>query len=706
MKIELSIREKLVLYFVLLGMVAVTVVGMYSFMSARSSILERSFDQLTSVREVKKARIEGFFKDRVREIELLGKSPSMHKVVNDYSGGIDDASFDPAIQTFLESGGYYSSLVIMYDSSNVRYALLNDSLVFKNKVEDIGGTFLAKVFNKVQKSRVSHIFDYEFRDNDYTITIASPIVQDNTVQAVILLGIPLSAINQIMLETNSFAGLGESGESYLVGQDFLMRSTSRFDSTSVLNTLVKTVGVEQAFEKKSGTEIIDDYRGISVLSSFSSIHMADFEWVILAEIDFREVMVPVYDIRNDIIVISGFIILLLCIVAFVISRKITTPLLTLRSLALDIAKGMYGKTIDITTTDEVGELSEAFNTMSVQIQEKTKESREREKRLNHFYQATTDGIILHNKGELILVNQAVYKMTKYHPDEIMLKSLRDIIVIKDVERYVEHPNSSFVFETECVTKSGNRFAVEVIENPIEFDGEIISASVIRNITERKESQLKLEEERIKRINSFLDGQEDERKRLSRELHDGIGQSLIGIKMRLDMLKLTPDEKNEETLEMVRGYVNQTVQEVRRVSNNLMPSVLRDIGLKLALQKLCDETQANTGMRISIDLETVTKIGDDRIKTYLYRITQEAIHNAVKHSKASSMDIMLLQDSQKVRLIIEDNGVGFDINALTERGNGLYYMQERVSILQGHIDINSSEGRGTYINVRIPLKNNS
>ena len=415
-------------------------------------------------------------------------------------------------------------------------------------------------------------------------------------------------------------------------------------------------------------------------------------------------MIPVYAIRNDIIVISGFIIILLCIVAFVISQKITRPLLSLRNLALEIAHGTYGKTMAIETNDEVGELTEAFNTMSVQIQEKTKELREREKRLNHFYKATTDGIIFHNRGKLVLVNQAMYEITGYSHNEIMELTMFDLIKITDIDKYLNHPNSSFVFETECITKTGTRFPIEVIENPIEYDGSIISASVIRDISERKESQRKLQAERSKQINSFLDGQEDERKRLSRELHDGIGQSLIGIKMRLDMLKLNDEPKNIETLSLAKEFVNHTIQEIRRVSNNLLPSVLQDIGLKLAIEKLCSDTQKNADISIHFDLESLTKINNDKIKTYLYRITQEAIHNAVKHSKASEMTIMVLQESSKVRLIIEDNGVGFDIESLTERGNGLYYMQERAAILGGEITISSSKGNGTYIDVRIPLPN--
>lgn len=696
MKNDLTIREKLMLYYVLLGVFAILAVGVYSFLSARKAILERSFEQLTSIREVKRARIEDFFADRIREIEFFAKSPIFSQeycMQNTRSASLDSAAIE-----YLLSAKYFSSLSVLCLSGESYHIQFESDTIQEYAILDKDS-----ILSAIANTNRSHVFDYVTFNYAYHMRVASPIVNANGACVAVLLGnIPLSVIQQIMIEDTNFGGLGQSGESYLVGRDFLMRSPSRFWKDVVMNTEVNTQGVIDAFEGKSGTNIIDDYRGLSVLSSYTTVQFPDFEWAILTEIDFKEVMKPVFAIRNDIIVMSGFIIILMCIIAFAISRKITEPLLSLRNLALDIAHGTYGKTIPIETTDEVGELTDAFNTMSVQIKEKTKELREREKRLHHFYKATTDGIIFHDRGSLVLINQAVYDMTQYSEQEMDALRLHDIFVIPDVERYIKHPDRVFMFETECITKFGERFPVEVIENPIEYDGAIISASVIRNISERKESQRKLQVERTKRINSFLDGQEDERKRLSRELHDGIGQSLVGIKMRLDMIKITADDANNKTLTLVKEFVNQTIQEVRRVSNNLLPSVLQDIGLKLALERLCNETRENSGILVNLDTESFTKLSNDKIKTYIYRITQEAIQNAIKYSKATEMNIMLLQEQNKVRLIIEDNGVGFDLEQLPERGNGLYYMQERVSILGGNITISSKPGEGTYIDARIPI----
>lgn len=696
MKLDLTIREKLVIFYIALGFIAVSVLGVYSFLSAREAILNRSFEQLTSVREVKKARLQQFFHDRIKETELLASTPQVFDVSQ--TQNINTSEVD----SFLLKGNYISSIhIVQLNSQKIFSKKIGNTSKLNSHYSHETDSILLNIAQQTIANKNTQIFDYKKITGEYVINISTPITSKQQTKSILIISISSQAINEIMLEKNAFGGLGESGESYLVGKDYLMRSSSRFKDQSLLITQVKTFAVEQSFLKQSGIQIIKDYRGIDVLSSYSPVQIASIEWAIMAEIDFKEVMLPVFAIRNDIILMSAFIILMLSAFSFILSLKITNPLLKLRTVAIEIAKGNYGKTIEIESKDEVGELTESFNHMSVQIMEQTKILREREKRLHHFYQATTDGIILHNRGTVILINQAITNITQFTSDDLIGKHIQMCIILPQPEIVKLHPQKHN-FETDCIRKDGSLFPVEIIENPIEYEGNIVGAMVIRDISERRNSEFKLAEERNKRVTSFIDGQEDERKRLSRELHDGIGQSLIGIKMQLEMLKLTENEKNTDILDTIKSFVNQTIQDVRRVSNNLMPSVLRDIGLKLAIQKLCDETEKNTGITIHYDAETVTKIPDDRIKGYLYRITQEAIHNAVKHSQASEMSIMLIQEPTKVRLIIEDNGIGFDEHDLSHRGKGLYSMQERVSILHGNITISTSPGKGVYIDVRIPL----
>ncbi|MDA3881753.1 MAG: histidine kinase [Bacteroidales bacterium] len=708
MKLQFTIREKLMIFYILLGILAVSSLGLYSFNSVRNAILARSFQQLTSVREVKKARIENFFKDRERDVLFI--SHVLTDTWGTYSSlRVGGKSVYSRIDLLMQEQQYYSDMFIIPTSKSLPalHYYVENNVVQQSQLSIDSIEFPKHFLSELFCIDTVSFFDYMLCNNHYMLGLAAPVSYfSDSIDAVIVAGISLQAINSIMLETNSYGGLGKSGESYLVGADNVMRSSSRFFDNAIMNQRVETKAVQSAFQHKIGTQIITDYRGVEVLSSYSTVSVFKTEWAILSEIDAQEVLIPVFDIRNDIILMSAIIIFVLCIIAFIFARKITSPLLALQSLAIDIAKGKYGKTIAIESQDEVGDLTEAFNHMSLKIYDKTKDLREREKRLQHFYAATSDGIILHDSENILLVSQAVCNMTEYTEHELLDMPIVDILLIPNPVRYMGHPDKTFVFETDCVKKDGTSFPVEVIDNPVEYEGTIVWASVIRNITERKESEKRLQTERTKRISSFIDGQDDERKRLSQELHDGIGQSLVGIKMRLDTIHLTENSENEHILEMVRTFVQQTISEVRRVSNNLLPSVLQDIGLKRAMEKLCSEISQDSGMNISLDTEMYTKIANDKIKTTIYRIVQEAIHNAIKHSHATDMNIMLIQEVSRVRLIIEDNGVGFDTENIPHRGNGLYSMQERVSILGGTITISSEIQGGTYIDVKIPLKKRS
>ena len=131
--------------------------------------------------------------------------------------------------------------------------------------------------------------------------------RENKLQGAVLLEISGDAINNIMLESSPENGLGTTGESYLVGRDYLMRSTSRFISNSFLKTKVMTEGAINAFKNGEGSSVIRDYRNIPVLSSYRKINISELNWVILAEIDLAEAMIPIYSIRNNILFFMAII---------------------------------------------------------------------------------------------------------------------------------------------------------------------------------------------------------------------------------------------------------------------------------------------------------------------------------------------------------------------------------------------------------------
>jgi two-component system, NarL family, sensor histidine kinase DevS len=197
------------------------------------------------------------------------------------------------------------------------------------------------------------------------------------------------------------------------------------------------------------------------------------------------------------------------------------------------------------------------------------------------------------------------------------------------------------------------------------------------------------------------GQELERQRLARELHDETGQALTSILLGLSSLGETTDESARASIESLRELVVATLQDVRRLAVELRPAALDDFGLAAALERLTDNFSEHTG--IGVELES--GLGDARLpsdlETVLYRVVQEALTNVVKHARAEHVSIVLRRSDGVVTAVIEDDGRGLP-DARSEGGLGLVGMRERVALVKGRLRIESSANAGTTLLVEVPL----
>jgi two-component system sensor histidine kinase NreB len=227
---------------------------------------------------------------------------------------------------------------------------------------------------------------------------------------------------------------------------------------------------------------------------------------------------------------------------------------------------------------------------------------------------------------------------------------------------------------------------------------------LQKISEKRKEEQKKIEKMI--THSIFQAQEKERKLISRELHDGIGQSLFGILLQSDIIKSIPKNENElEThLEKLQGMITQTIEDVRHLSSELRPSTLDDHGLIATLKNFIRDFGNRFGMQINFTYKGGNERLPSSIETALYRIAQEALINAAKYSSAERIDIVIDVDKQKdtVFLTLTDFGKGFELNPSNRNGVGIYSMEERASILGGDFLINSEIGKGTQIQVNIPI----
>lgn len=714
---NLSIATKLIILFLLMGIGTTIIVGVYSYFSARNSLTDRTFDQLTSIRVVKKNRIEDFFSDRFRDINLFSQTSevkkmaaSVAKVISTHSSSglmISPHEYDQFLNLYVKAYGYYEKFIITDTLHNIIYTsgTTEDSLHF-DKLYQPEYDCLNKLNDSAAKKKGTVFIDFKkdpFNKNKASYYLATPILNDNKhVKGYISLLVSTKAINNIMLENSSENGLGKTGESYLVGQDFYMRSDSRFIPKSLMTQVVKTTASINALQGKQGIEIINDYRNIPVLSSYSKLNIQGMNWAIIAEIDLKEAMIPVEKIRNDILFLSALVVLFILGLTYIIARTISQPIIRLKNAAVKVGEGDFDTRVDISGKNEIGALAESFNSMTAKLKSTTDELHEREERLRHFYEATVDGIILYENDKPLLVNHALSVLTGFTEEELMEKVIGEIIAsISDKTEVTDYLNIH-AYEASCISKSGKTFPVEVQQGTVEYKGRKIHATVLRDISKRKEVESALKEEREKRLSAIIDGQEMERQRMSRELHDGLGQFLIAIKLKLETIITTQKTCSEPLIE-VQEMFNTTIDEVRKISDNLMPSILKEFGLETALRNLCKMMARASNIKIQFESLPIKKKLEERISTYLYRISQEGLNNIVKHAQATEAGIELLELGSYIQLIIEDNGKGFNFDQhFKSPGNGIYNMHERVNVIGGSIEIKSKPGKGTIIEIKIPI----
>jgi signal transduction histidine kinase len=199
-------------------------------------------------------------------------------------------------------------------------------------------------------------------------------------------------------------------------------------------------------------------------------------------------------------------------------------------------------------------------------------------------------------------------------------------------------------------------------------------------------------------------QEDERRRLARELHDETGQALTSILLGLKSLEDLDDVAAlGQGVAALRERVVATLQDVRRLAVELRPAALDDFGLEAALERLTAGFAEQTGLKVELE----SRLQDDRlpeeVETVLYRIVQEALTNIVKHAQASRVSIVVTQKPGAVGAVIEDDGRGFDPDQSVDGGIGLIGMRERVALLDGSMTIETAPGKGTTLVIEVPVR---
>lgn len=208
--------------------------------------------------------------------------------------------------------------------------------------------------------------------------------------------------------------------------------------------------------------------------------------------------------------------------------------------------------------------------------------------------------------------------------------------------------------------------------------------------------------------ALLEGQETERQRLAKEIHDGIGPLMSTIRMNLDAVKTKLSDAPEKTQRQI-GAMDELIQtvatDIRSISHSLMPGALIDFGLVQALKGLCDKINQSEIVKIEFHYRGFTDRLDSNVELNLYRIAQELINNALKYAQAKEIVVQLVKRKSEISLTVEDDGLGFDPNKLTnllDTGIGMRNIKTRVDVLGGEFTIDTQVGKGVHATVEVKM----
>lgn len=225
---------------------------------------------------------------------------------------------------------------------------------------------------------------------------------------------------------------------------------------------------------------------------------------------------------------------------------------------------------------------------------------------------------------------------------------------------------------------------------------------------------KLQQQRIQELEtekqllatqSLLKGQEDERSRLAKDLHDGLGGLLSGVKLQLGSMKgnLILTEEHGRIFNNALIKLDESISEMRRVAHNMMPEALMNLGLQHALEDYCESLSASQSFRIETAFYGLEQRLEPSVEVVVYRIVQELINNAVKHSGATNILAQVMRQNNHLTITVEDNGKGFEKTQLEKvKTAGLHNIQSRVNYLRGNMDIQSAPGKGTSVHIECPI----
>lgn len=628
-------------------------------------------------------------------------------------------TYHPLFRRLKHEHGYYD--VFLFDASgNLVYSVAKELDFATNMINGPWKhTDLAKAFlsarNNPQKN--THTF-FDFRPYEPSLGAAASFIscpllnEEGEFIGVMAFQMPTDRINEVMQVT---AGMGDTGETYIVGADFLMRSDSRFsESSSILHTHVNTMATKRSLTGESGVATLKDYRGKTVISAYQPFDFLGTRWAVIAEIEEYEILLPVVKMGQHILISLTVILLLTAAGGFYLSRRLAMPLVALTRSINCLANREYDVELDFAgRRDEVGQIAKALSVFKTNDQQRLmmEESLlQAEERNRLILECAGEGIFgLDLEGKSTFVNPLALEMLGYQPQELIGQPMHALVhhSYPDGNPYPRELCPMYAAFTEGKVqnatdevlwhKDGSDIPVEYTSTPIRQNGVLAGAVVVfKDITDRKAS-----EEKLKTLHKELEVRVEQRTAELRKVNKTLTQANIAAEQAnvakseflasmsheirtpmngvLGMAQLLEHTELDEKQKQCIQVIQRTGTTLMTIINDILDYSKIDAG-KLELEKrafnlaeLAEETVApyrlmpNTEVQIAVKLEPDVPIHLRGDAIRLNQIITNLLNNAVKFTREGSVILRICAvkctgSHAKIDFCVSDTGEGIDPEA--------------------------------------------